>query len=44
MLDHQAIKHDIANPHRPVTAFGAIIAALRIRRDKNYGTFYNPEL
>jgi len=36
---HPDIKHDAANPAQPKTAFGAIVAALRIRRDKNLGPF-----
>jgi mannitol 2-dehydrogenase len=36
---HPDIKHDIAHLDRPVTAFGAIVAALRNRRDKGVGPF-----
>ena len=31
--DHPDIRHDAANPDRPKTAFGAIVAALKRRRD-----------
>lgn len=31
-FDHPDIQHDAANPDRPRTAFGAIVAALRARR------------
>jgi mannitol 2-dehydrogenase len=36
---HPDIAHDAANPTRPRTAFGAIVAALRIRRDAGAGPF-----
>ena len=36
---HPDIVHDAANPARPRTAFGAIVAALRIRRDTGAGPF-----
>ena len=36
---HPDITHDAANPSRPRTAFGAIVAALRIRRDAGAGPF-----
>ena len=36
---HPDIRHDVAHPNRPRTAFGAMIAALRIRRDKGIGPF-----
>ena len=36
---HPDIVHDAANPGRPRTAFGAIVAALRIRRDAGAGPF-----
>lgn len=36
---HEDIQHDAANPDTPMTAFGAMIAALRIRRDKGHGPF-----
>ena len=36
---HPDILHDTANPGTPRTAFGAMIAALRIRRDKGIGPF-----
>lgn len=34
---HFDIVHDAANPDRPRTAFGAIVAALRARRDAGHG-------
>lgn len=34
---HADIRHDAANPERPRTAFGAIVAALRLRRDQGIG-------
>lgn len=37
--DHPDMKHDAATPDRPRTAFGAIIAALRMRRDQGVGPF-----
>ena len=36
---HPDIVYDSLNPNTPRTAFGAIIAALRIRRDANIGPF-----
>ncbi|AHM03152.1 Multiple polyol-specific dehydrogenase [Roseibacterium elongatum DSM 19469] len=36
---HPDIAHDAENPARPCTAFGAIVAALRIRRDTGAGPF-----
>lgn len=36
---HADIQHDIANIDRPITAFGAIIAALKARRDAATGPF-----
>lgn len=36
---HPDIVHDIKNPKIPKTVFGAIIEALRIRREKGYGPF-----
>lgn len=36
---HPDIMHDAANPSTPRTAFGAIIAALRLRRDAGIGAF-----
>ncbi|WP_170341737.1 mannitol dehydrogenase family protein [Ruegeria arenilitoris] len=35
--DHPDIRHDAANPDRPRTAFGAIVAGLRRRRDAGVG-------
>ncbi|MDC0114284.1 mannitol dehydrogenase family protein [Planktomarina temperata] len=37
--NHTDIQHDIANPEVPRTAFGAMIAALRIRRTTGVGPF-----
>jgi mannitol 2-dehydrogenase len=37
--EHPDIVHDAANPERPRTAFGAIVAALRIRRANGTGPF-----
>jgi mannitol 2-dehydrogenase len=34
---HADIQHDAANPDAPKTAFGAMVAALKIRRDKDFG-------
>ncbi|MDG1069647.1 MAG: mannitol dehydrogenase family protein, partial [Sulfitobacter sp.] len=36
---HADIAHDAANPDTPKTAFGAIIAALKLRRDAGAGPF-----
>ena len=36
---HPDIRHDAANPDTPRTAFGAIIAALKQRRDRDVGPF-----
>ncbi len=36
---HADMQHDAANPRRPRTAFGAMIAALRLRRDSGDGPF-----
>jgi mannitol 2-dehydrogenase len=36
---HPDIRHDAANPAAPRTAFGAMIAALRRRRDAGHGPF-----
>lgn len=36
---HADIAHDAAQPLRPRTAFGAIVAALRMRRDAGHGPF-----
>ncbi|NQU72487.1 MAG: mannitol dehydrogenase family protein [Rhodospirillales bacterium] len=36
---HDDIVHDVANPDRPRTAFGAMVAALRLRRDRGIGPF-----
>lgn len=37
--DHKDIQADAANPDAPATAFGAMIKALRIRRDAGTGAF-----
>lgn len=37
--DHPDIQHDVAHPDRPRTAFGAIVAALKLRRDHGIGPF-----
>ena len=37
--DHQDIQHDIANPGTPCTVFGAIVAALRLRKERGIGPF-----
>ena len=36
---HPDIRHDAAHPNRPRTAFGAMVAALRARRDRGIGPF-----
>ncbi len=38
-VDHPDIAHDAAHPERPVTAFGAIVAALKLRWDRGIGPF-----
>lgn len=38
-VDHPDIQHDAINPGTPITAFGAMIAALRLRRDAGHGPF-----
>ncbi|MEP5728621.1 MAG: mannitol dehydrogenase family protein [Sulfitobacter sp.] len=37
--DHPDIQYDVANPTQPKTAFGAMIAALKHRRDNGTGPF-----
>lgn len=37
--NHPDIRHDAGNPEKPRTAFGAMIAALRLRRDRGIGPF-----
>lgn len=37
--DHPDIQHDAQNPERPRTVFGAIVAALKIRRNSGAGPF-----
>ncbi|OJT38650.1 mannitol dehydrogenase family protein [Serratia plymuthica] len=39
MLDHPDIQHDIANPLRPRSAPGLILAALRLRRERGLPAF-----
>ncbi|MDH3262784.1 MAG: mannitol dehydrogenase family protein [Paracoccaceae bacterium] len=36
---HPDIRHDAAHPETPKTAFGAMVAALKLRRDRGYGPF-----
>ncbi len=36
---HPDILHDVANPNTPRTAFGAMVAALRLRCDRGFGPF-----
>lgn len=36
---HPDIQHDVANPGAPRTVFGAIVAALKLRRDGGHGPF-----
>ncbi|MCB1379239.1 MAG: mannitol dehydrogenase family protein [Alphaproteobacteria bacterium] len=36
---HPDIVHDAANPDKPKTPFGAMVAALRLRRDRGIGPF-----
>ena len=36
---HPDIQHDAANPDRPLTAFGAMVAALKLRRANGIGPF-----
>ena len=36
---HPDIVHDAANPDKPKTAFGAMVAALKLRRDRGVGPF-----
>ncbi|MBT6542631.1 MAG: mannitol dehydrogenase family protein [Rhodobacteraceae bacterium] len=38
-ITHPDIAHDIANPGRPITAFGAMVAAYRARRDAGHLPF-----
>ena len=38
-LNHPDIRHDGANPTSPRTAFGAMVAALRLRRTQGVGPF-----
>lgn len=36
---HPDITHDVAHPESPTTAFGAMVAALKIRKDRGIGPF-----
>ncbi|MCK8484338.1 mannitol dehydrogenase family protein [Aliiroseovarius sp. S2029] len=36
---HPDIQHDVAHPESPTTAFGAMVAALKIRKDRGTGPF-----
>lgn len=38
-IDHADIQHDISKAEAPWTAFGAIIAALKLRKDRGLGPF-----
>lgn len=38
-VDHPDIRHDAANPDQPRTAFGAVVAALRLRRAAGQSPF-----
>lgn len=38
-MSHPDIRHDAAHPDRPSTAFGAMVAALKLRRDAGHGPF-----
>lgn len=37
--DHPDIRHDVTNPDTPRTAFGAMVAALKMRRESGAGPF-----
>jgi len=37
--DHADMRHDAQNPDRPITAFGAMIAALKLRQAAGHGPF-----
>lgn len=37
--NHPDIQHDAKNPERPRTAFGAMVAALKLRRERGVGPF-----
>ena len=37
--DHEDVVHDAANPNTPRTAFGAMVAALKMRREGGMGPF-----
>ncbi len=37
--DHTEVRHDINNIDHPITAFGAIVSALNIRRNRGVGPF-----
>lgn len=38
-LSHSDIQHDLANPDKPMTVFGAMIVAFKRRRDNNHSAF-----
>ena len=38
-IDHADIQHDAANPETPRTAFGAMVAALKVRRASGHAPF-----
>lgn len=38
-INHSDIQHDIAHPDRPITAFGAMVAAFKARRDNGLAPF-----
>ena len=42
--EHPDMKHDTANPDSPRTAFGAMISALKKRRDSRHRALYRPKL
>ena len=38
-VSHPDIQHDVQNPQSPITAFGAMVAALKNRRESGVGPF-----
>ena len=38
-VDHPDLRHDAADPEAPTTAFGAMVAALKLRRAQGHGPF-----
>ncbi len=36
---HPDIVHDVGHPDRPITVFGALVAALKTRREREFGPF-----